>query len=112
LGAENESTSRCDTAFSNFVGKERRSPSEASNEEIEESKAPMAREAHAEGARRKLRVEEQATARPERARKRLESRVSACSFLASWAKSSAVFPSQIKDLGLLATQLYYKNPFF
>ncbi len=58
LGAENESTSRCDTAFSNLVGKERRSPSEASNEEVEESKAPMAREAHAEGARRKLRVEE------------------------------------------------------
>ena len=66
LGAENESTSRCDTAFSNLVGKERRSPSEASNEEIEESKAPMAREAHAEGARRKLRVEEQAQARKQR----------------------------------------------
>nr|BBB05417.1 ORF127 protein [Turritis glabra] len=28
LGAENESTSRCDTAFSFLVGKERRSPSE------------------------------------------------------------------------------------
>lgn len=33
LGAENESTSRCDTAFSFLVGKERRSPSEPSNEE-------------------------------------------------------------------------------
>ena len=33
LGAENESTSRCDTAFSILVGKERRSPSEPSNEE-------------------------------------------------------------------------------
>lgn len=54
FGAENESTSRCDTALSFFVGKERRSPSEPSNEEIkEESKAPMAREAHAERARKK-----------------------------------------------------------
>ena len=33
FGAENESTSRCDTALSFFVGKERRSPSEPSNEE-------------------------------------------------------------------------------
>lgn len=33
LGAENESTSRCDKAFSILVGKERRSPSEPSNEE-------------------------------------------------------------------------------
>lgn len=31
---------------------------------------------------------------------------------ASWAQSSAVFPGQIKDLGLLATLLHYKNPFF
>jgi hypothetical protein len=31
---------------------------------------------------------------------------------ASWAQSSAVFPGQIKDLGLLATLLNYKNPFF
>jgi hypothetical protein len=58
LGAENESTSRCDTAFSILVGKERRSPSEPSNEEEEESKAPMAREAHAERARRKGSLEE------------------------------------------------------
>ena len=34
LGRKNESTSRCDTALSIFVGKERRSPSEPSNEEI------------------------------------------------------------------------------
>lgn len=31
---------------------------------------------------------------------------------ASWAQSSAVFPGQIKDLGLLATLLNYRNPFF
>lgn len=30
---------------------------------------------------------------------------------ASWAQSSAVFPGQIKDLGLLATLLNYINPF-
>lgn len=29
---------------------------------------------------------------------------------ASWAQSSAVFPGQIKDLGLLATLLNYINP--
>ena len=31
---------------------------------------------------------------------------------ASWAQSSAVFPGQIKDLGLLATLLNYRNLFF
>lgn len=31
---------------------------------------------------------------------------------ASWDQSSAVFPGQIKDLGLLATLLNYINPFF
>ena len=58
----------------------------------EESKAPMAREAHAERARRKKSVEEK---QPELIP------------FASWAQSSAVFPGQIKDLGLLATLLNY-----
>ncbi|GJU77335.1 hypothetical protein Tco_1274405 [Tanacetum coccineum] len=53
VGDQNESTSRCDTTFSILVGKERRSPSEPSNKEYKESKAPMAREAHAEWAWRK-----------------------------------------------------------
>lgn len=54
----------------------------------------MAREAHAERARRKKSVEEKQPP------------------FASWAQSSAVFPGQIKDLGLLATLLNYRNPFF
>ena len=54
----------------------------------------MAREAHAERARRKKSVEEE---QPE------------LSPFASWAQSSAVFPGQIKDLGLFATLLNYIN---
>ena len=57
----------------------------------------MAREAHAERARRKKSVEEK---QPELIP------------FASWAQSSAVFPGQIKDLGLLATLLNKKNPFY
>jgi hypothetical protein len=55
----------------------------------------MAREAHAERARRKKSVEETELIP-----------------FASWAQSSAVFPGQIKDLGLFATLLNYRNPFF
>lgn len=57
----------------------------------------MAREAHAEQARRKKKNQcggEAAELIP----------------FASWAQSSAVFPGQIKDLGLLATLLNYINP--
>lgn len=53
----------------------------------------MAREAHAERARRKKCGGEAAELIP----------------FASWAQSSAVFPGQIKDLGLFATLLNYIN---
>lgn len=56
----------------------------------------MAREAHAKRARIKKFGGEAAELIP----------------FASWAQSSAVFPGQIKDLGLLATLLNYINPFF
>lgn len=55
----------------------------------------MAREAHAERARRKRSVEEKQP-----------------SSFPSLPGSKAVFPGQIKDLGLLARLLYYKYPFF
>lgn len=55
----------------------------------------MAREAHAEQTRKKKCGEEAAELIP----------------FASWAQSSAVFPGQIKDLGLLAT-LLNKSIFF
>ena len=58
----------------------------------------MAREAHAERARRKGR--------------KFGGEAAELIPFASWAQSSAVFPGQIKDLGLLATLLHYKNPFF
>ncbi|KAH0447602.1 hypothetical protein IEQ34_023564 [Dendrobium chrysotoxum] len=55
FGAENESTSRCDTALSIFVGKERRSPSEPSNEEIRgEQSANGARSACGTGTETKI----------------------------------------------------------
>lgn len=59
----------------------------------------MAREAHAERARKKERSVEGG-----------RRSVGLIPF-ASWAQSSAVFPGQIKDLGLLATLLNYINPF-
>lgn len=52
----------------------------------------MAREAHAERARRK---------------KKCGGEAAELIPFASWAQSSAVFPGQIKDLGLLATLLNY-----
>lgn len=55
----------------------------------------MAREAHAERARRKGSLEEKQP-----------------SSFPSLPGPKAVFPGQIKDLGLLATLLHYKNPFF
>ncbi|GJS56024.1 NADH dehydrogenase subunit 2 [Tanacetum coccineum] len=73
--------------FSIIVGKERRSPSEPSNEEQEENKAPMAREACSERAQRKGR--------------KFGGEAAELIPFASWAQSSAVFPGQIKDLGLL-----------
>ena len=57
----------------------------------------MAREAHAERARRK---------------KKCGGEAAELIPFASWAQSSAVFPGQIKDLGLLATLQHYRNPFF
>jgi hypothetical protein len=73
-------------------GKERRSPSEPSNEEIRgEQSANGARSAHAERARRKIKCGgEAAELIP----------------FASWAQSRAVFPGQIKDLGLRQLDLY------
>jgi len=53
----------------------------------------MAREAHAERERRKGR--------------KFGGEAAELIPFASWAQSSAVFPGQIKDLGLLATLLYY-----
>lgn len=77
--------------FPFFFGKERRSPSEPSNEEIRgEQSANGARSAHAERARRKIKCGEAAELIP----------------FASWAQSRAVFPGQIKDLGLRQLYLY------
>lgn len=56
----------------------------------------MAREAHAEQARRKI--------------NKCGGEAAELIPFASWAQSSAVFPGQIKDLGLLATLLNYINP--
>jgi len=60
----------------------------------------MAREAHAERARIKRSLEEKNSARP-------SGRGEGAELIpfAYWAQSSAVFPGQIKDLGLIAKDI-------
>ncbi|KAI5664326.1 hypothetical protein M9H77_23649 [Catharanthus roseus] len=84
LAAENESTSRCDTALSILVGKERRSPSKPSNERIRgEQSTNGVRSVCGPGTKKKKCGGEAAELIP----------------FASWAQSSVVLPSQIKDFG-------------
>jgi len=98
LGAENESTSRFDNTFFFFFSWERTAKSIWTVQwRIRgEQSANGARSACGTGTEKNKCGGEAAELIP----------------FASWAQSSAVFPGQIKDLGLLATLLNYINSIF